>query len=168
MISSCFDFDNIFDTTKPIFLIGFMGCGKTFYGKQIAHKTKKDFIDIDEYISRKHQKTIKEIFENEGEKHFRLLEKEALHEVIELKNIVVATGGGTPCFYDNMDKMNEKGITIYIETNQQILFENLHKSKDSRPLLANKNKKELLEYINKELNLREKYYKMAKYKRIYS
>jgi len=138
-----------------------MGCGKSTFGKFVAQKFRKTFIDLDEYISKKENKTIPEIFENEGENYFRLIEKKSIQQISQLKNVVVATGGGTPCFFDNMKLMTETGTTIYLKNSPQKLFETLLLIKETRPLLANKNEKELFDYINKELPLREKYYERA-------
>ena len=151
-------------SSKPLFLIGFMGSGKSTLGAIIAQKSCKRFIDLDIYISQKHNKSIPEIFENEDEHSFRVLEHNALLEIIRLKNIIVATGGGTPCFFDNMTLMNNYGITVYIKTLPEKLYERLAPNKNLRPLIAEKNDDELFEYIVKELSVREKYYALSLFK----
>ena len=153
---------DISNTNQPVFLIGFSGCGKSTLGAMIAQKTEKKFIDIDNYIVTKHNQSISQIFADKGEQGFRLIEKEALNEILNLKNIIIATGGGTPCFFDNMELMNKNGITIYLKLSPEKLFERLVTDKKSRPLLTEKDDKELLEYINNELRKREKYYEKAK------
>jgi shikimate kinase len=153
----------ITEDSRPLFLVGFSGCGKSTLGAMIARKTKKNFIDLDNYISAKHNKSISQIFEHNDEQEFRALEKEALCEIVKLKNIIVATGGGTPCFFDNMTMMNKSGITVYLKLSPQKLFERLASNKNSRPLLAKKDDNELFEYIKKELQIREKYYSQSKF-----
>ena len=143
------------ETSKPLFLIGFMGCGKSTSGALISQKTGKEFIDLDIYITQKHNKSIPEIFENEGEQAFRLIEHSALKEIINIKNIIVATGGGTPCFFDNMELMSQNGITVYLKSSTKKLFERLISLKNTRPLLSG--------LSDEELEEREKYYLMSSY-----
>jgi len=150
-------------TSKPLFLIGFMGCGKSTSGALIAQKTGKEFIDLDLYISQKHNKSISEIFENNGEQAFRLIEHSALKEIIKFKNIIVATGGGTPCFFNNMELMNQNGFTVYLNTSPEILFERLISLKNTRPLLSGLSDEELEEFIKKELADRERFYTLCFY-----
>jgi len=150
-------------TFNPIFLTGFSGSGKSSKGAFLAKKYQKNFIDLDNYIVEKNNKTISEIFENEGEQEFRKLEHNALKEISALKNSIVATGGGTPCFFDNMTLMNKSGVTIFLKTSVETLFKRLVSDKKSRPLLAGKSDDEILEYIKKELKMREKFYNMAQY-----
>jgi len=98
---------------QRIFLVGFMGSGKTAMGKLLARRHGLSFIDLDSYIESKFRKTIAQIFTEAGETGFRKIEKNCLHEVAEFEDVVIATGGGAPCFYDNMDFMNQCGETIY-------------------------------------------------------
>ena len=106
-----------------IFLIGFMGCGKTTLGKKLAKHLNFNFIDLDRFIENKTVKSINVIFDEKGEQYFRDLEKESLNEIYKMDNLVIATGGGTPCFSDNMQTMLEKGICIYLKMEAEDLAE---------------------------------------------
>ena len=146
-----------------VFLIGFMGSGKTTIGEQLAAELDYRFIDLDAHIEAKHGKSIKALFEYHGEDHFRELENQALMEVSEVAgNIVVASGGGTSCFYNSIDYMNKVGITIYLRVEVAELLARLIDSKRDRPLLWGKTKEELNEYIIRVLDERKKYYEQAK------
>jgi shikimate kinase len=147
-----------------IFIIGFMGSGKTKRGKKIAKKLGYKFYDLDELIEKKYDKKIPALFKEEGEEIFRKYESEALKEVIAFDNIIVSTGGGTPCFYNNIDTMNKNGITLYLKAEPEFLVSRLLKSKkNNRPLIIGKNKEELIDFINTTLTQREQYYSQAKY-----
>ncbi|NJM14306.1 MAG: shikimate kinase [Bacteroidales bacterium] len=104
-----------------VFLVGFMGSGKTTIGKKLAHLLGKAFIDMDEYIENKQGKTIAEIFSAVGEETFRALEKEKLCELVKLNNTVISTGGGAPCFHNNMQLMNAHAETIYIQVPNEVI-----------------------------------------------
>src|SRR5215217_1973749 len=110
---------------NSVFLIGFMGSGKTFVGKKLAQLLKTTFIDLDEVIEKSEEKTISQIFSQNGEEFFRERESHYLKSLSERSNVVIATGGGTPCFHDNMKWMNENGITIYLKAKSEILFDRL-------------------------------------------
>tara|TARA_B100000953_G_scaffold126362_1_gene104162 strand:- start:766 stop:1263 length:498 start_codon:yes stop_codon:yes gene_type:complete len=146
-----------------IFLIGFMGCGKTTLGKKLAKDLNYNFIDLDNYVEKKTNKTIIEIFENKGEKEFRIVEKESLMEVCKKDNIVIATGGGTPCFFDNMQKILGSGKAIYLKMKIEDLLERLETDKSQRPLIKNKSAKELENFIHNKLSEREYFYKKSDY-----
>lgn len=139
-----------------------MGSGKTTAGKQLASKMNCSFCDLDHYIESRYQKTISQIFDEYGEEKFREIEKNMLREVSEIENIVIATGGGTPCFFDNMDHMNIKGVTVYLYSSPEILSKRLGLAKDKRPLIANKSDIELLDFIQNTLDKRNPFYKKAK------
>jgi shikimate kinase len=145
------------------FLIGYMGSGKTTYGKLVGKALNLSFIDLDGYIEKKTMKTITELFDELGEDGFRKLEKESLHEVSQLKDILVATGGGTPCFSNNMEYMNANGETIYLRTSVRELRERLRMSKTKRPLIQGKDLDQLETYIAASLEKREPFYLKAKY-----
>ena len=100
---------------ERIFLIGFMGSGKTTLGKALAQKLGVDFIDLDLYIETRYHKTVREIFAESGEERFRQIEKSLLHEVADFENVIIAAGGGTPCFFDNIDYMNGHGTCVYLK-----------------------------------------------------
>ena len=146
-----------------IFLIGFMGCGKTTLGKKLAKHLNYNFIDLDSYIEKTTNKTITEIFENKGEKKFRIVEKENLMEVCKKDNLVIATGGGTPCFFDNMQKILDNGKAIYLKMEIEDLLERLETEKSQRPLIENKSTKELENFIRNKLSEREYFYKKSNY-----
>lgn len=154
-------------TFKPtvliIFLLGFMGAGKTTQGKNLSRLLEFDFVDLDHLIEIDEGKTIPEIFEHSGEQYFREIEATCLRKLEGRKNLVVSLGGGTPCFSDNMIWMNEHGITIYLKMDAQALRTRLLKSKTNRPLLKDKTHDEILDYIRKTLHEREKYYLMANF-----
>ncbi len=146
---------------KRIFLIGYMGAGKTTIGKELAKHLSLSFIDLDAYIQSKYRKTIAEIFDNLGEKEFRKIEKKTLNEVSLIEDVVISTGGGAPCFFDNMEVMNNAGVTVYIEAEPEELASRLLASKTVRPLIAGKSKEELIPFISEHLKKRERYYNKA-------
>ncbi|MCQ2217625.1 MAG: shikimate kinase [Paludibacteraceae bacterium] len=146
-----------------IFLIGYMGCGKTTTGKRIAKKYGLDFIDLDHYIENRYFKTIPQLFEEKGEDGFRQIEHNMLIEVSEFENAVISTGGGAACFFDNMDIMNKSGETIYLKASPENLFKYLKTATQNRPLLQGKNDEELLQFIKEGLEKREPFYMKAKH-----
>lgn len=145
------------------FLIGYMGSGKTTYGKLLTKSLNLSFVDLDVWLENKHQKTITQLFDEVGEDGFRKLEREALHEVSKLENVIIATGGGTPCFFDNMEFMNAQGETIYLRTSVRELRDRLKMSKTKRPLIQGKDLRELEDYIASHLEKREPFYMKSKY-----
>ena len=145
-----------------IFLIGYMGSGKTTLGRKLAYILKYQFIDLDEYIEEHEGRTISQIFDEDGENYFRKLERVYLDRVIKKEDVVISTGGGTPCFFDNMELMNEYGKTIYINMHPKSILPRLLSSPSKRPLFSGKDKKEMLDYVFKTLRSREKYYNKAK------
>ncbi|NLB25271.1 MAG: shikimate kinase [Bacteroidales bacterium] len=147
-----------------IYLIGFMGCGKTTLGKKLSKYTGLQFIDMDSYIEERNCKTVPQIFAEEGEAKFRKKERRALEELSQFSNVVIATGGGAPCFFDNIDLMNRSGKTIYLDIDPKILAGRLSNSKIDRPLIKGKSQQELVDYINKTLKQRDKYYKKATFR----
>lgn len=148
---------------KPIFLIGFMGSGKSTMGHKLSRILKYRFIDLDQFLIRKHELSIGDLFARFGEEGFRRLEREALQELAEEEGCIIACGGGTPCYADNMQMINEKGTTIYLQTDLEVLFQRLKTSATERPLLAGKSEEELRETIESLLNIRKAYYEQAKY-----
>ena len=141
-----------------IFLIGFMGCGKSTAGKKLALELNLTFIDLDSFIEQKHNCKISEIFEKQGEEKFRQIEQSALISILEFDNVIVATGGGTPCFSNNMELMNSNGYTIYFKMSPEDLVKRLDPSDDSRPLIKNMSSHQLFDYVSNTLEKREKYY----------
>ena len=153
-----------YESMNRIFLIGYMGSGKTTIGKLLAKKLGYSFIDMDHHIEEKQFKTISQIFAEKGEEEFRRLEQNCLHEVADFENIVISTGGGAPCFFDNMDYMNSHGLTIYLKLTVEELAERLELVGISkRPLLAGKSSDELRQFITEGLQKRESFYEKAAY-----
>lgn len=147
---------------QRIFLIGFMGSGKSSMGRLLARTNGLNFIDLDAYIENKYHLGIADIFAQEGEEGFRLKERTCLHEVAYFENVVIATGGGAPCFFDNMALMNKQGETIYLRLTPEHLAVRLSAARSAvRPLVRNKSGAELLQYITKTLQQREPYYLQA-------
>ena len=146
-----------------IFLIGYMGAGKTTLGKAFARAMGLTFVDLDWYIEERYHKTVRQIFEERGEDGFRELEKRMLHETGEFEDVVISVGGGTPCFFDNMDYMNLVGETVFLDVDVKVLFRRLKVAKQQRPLLANKTDEELMTFIVEALQKRLPFYSKAKY-----
>ena len=144
-----------------IFLIGFMGSGKSHTGKELAQLLQYPFIDLDDWIEEKAQKTISAVFAENGEKYFRELERTALEEMIQFENAIIACGGGTPCFHGNIEWMNNNGLTIYLETKDDILLTRLEPEKKHRPLLQKYDKVQLKLFIQEKIKERSKYYNQA-------
>lgn len=150
---------------ERIFLIGYMGSGKTTMGKMLAQKMNFVFVDMDAMIEEKYHKTVSQIFAEMGQDKFREIEWQCLHEVAEFQNTVIATGGGAPCFFDNMEFMNSKGLTIYLKMTPQQLAMRLESSKaGKRPLLADRKGEELRKFIQEGLEMRELFYEKAQIK----
>jgi shikimate kinase len=144
-----------------IFFVGFMGCGKTSWGKKLAAHLDYDFLDLDHLLEEKAGMTIAEYFSSLGEEPFRQLESSILKETTYPENVIVSTGGGLPCFFDNMDWMNANGETLYIKLTPATLADRLDKGKAKRPLLQDKHGDELISFIASKLAEREGYYQKA-------
>lgn len=145
-----------------IFLIGYMGAGKTTAGKELANILNLDFIDLDLYIESRYHKSINQIFTEHGESKFREIESKLLKEVSDFENTVISTGGGTPCFFDNMQHMNNCGTTLYLKSSTKTLADRLFLNKDKRPLLKDKTEEELFIFVDENLAKREPFYSQAK------
>ena len=137
-----------------IFLIGYMGAGKTTLGKAFAREMGLTFVDLDWYIEERFHKSIRQLFTERGEDGFRELEKRMLHEAAEFEDVVISTGGGTPCFLDNMEYMNTMGDTIFLDVDIKVLFRRLKVAKQQRPLLVQKTDEELMAFITENLQKR--------------
>lgn len=148
---------------KRIFLIGYMGSGKTTLGRAYSKDQGLTFIDLDWYIEERFHKTVQQIFAERGEEGFREIERRMLHEVADFEDVVIAAGGGTPCFYDNMDFMNERGVTVLLQAQPSTLFNRLKVAKSQRPLLADKSDDELMAFIMAGLQKRQVFYSKAQY-----
>ena len=144
-----------------IYLVGYMGCGKSTIGRKLAESLGISFVDLDKYIEERYFKSIPTIFFEEGEEGFREKERISLLEVSQFENVVVGTGGGAPCFFDNMEVMNNNGITVYIAPDTEVLAARLLKSKTERPLIINKSSEELISFINVALQKRAPFYEKS-------
>ena len=144
-----------------IILIGYMGAGKTTIGKILAKDLGVPFYDLDWYIETRMRKKVKQIFDERGEEGFRIIERNMLHEVAEFEDVVVACGGGTPCFFNNMEYLVGQGDVVYLRGTPDVLFRHLKMGKGVRPLLLGKSDEELLEYIKENVEKREEFYMKA-------
>ncbi|MEI2271388.1 shikimate kinase [Sphingobacterium sp. ML3W] len=146
---------------KPIFLIGYMGSGKTTLGKKLANKLDLPFIDTDEEIVKQIGMSITEYFGEHGEAAFRELEREQIRKFAD-NYAVISTGGGAPCFFDNMDWIKANGYAVYLQMSPKALFDRLSQSKlHKRPILIGKSPEELRVFIEEKLTEREPYYNQA-------
>ena len=146
-----------------IILLGYMGAGKTTVGKALAAALNVPFYDLDWFITTRYRRSVPEIFAERGEAGFRELEQRMLHEAAEFEDIVLSCGGGTPCFFDNMEYMNSLADTIYLKATPEVLAMHLRMGKGKRPLLEGKSPEELEDYIREMLVTREPFYSKAKY-----
>ena len=149
---------------RRIFLIGYMGSGKTTLGKAFARFLRLQFIDLDAYIEERFHKTVSQIFAEKGESGFREVEHHLRREVGEFEDVVIAAGGGTPCFFDNIDYMNRAGQTVFLDVRTDVLLRRLKAGKAKRPLLAGKTDAELEGVITEGLARRRPYYSQAAYR----
>lgn len=146
---------------RKIFLVGYMGSGKTTIGRRLAEKMNMHFVDLDLFIENRYRKNVRDIFTEKGEASFREIENNALKEVACFENVLVSTGGGTPCFFNNMEFMNSVGTTIYLKVSEEELANRLNLAKQNRPLIQNKTKEELMVYIHDSLIQRESFYNQS-------
>ena len=146
-----------------VILIGYMGAGKTTVGKALAQELGVPFYDLDWYITNRMRKTIAQIFEERGEEGFRQIERNMLHEVAEFEDVVISCGGGTPCFFDNIDYMKQQATVVYLKAEPEVLYKHLAMSKNDRPLLRGKSQEELITFITEQLEKRSPYYTKAAY-----
>jgi shikimate kinase len=140
-----------------------MGAGKTTVGKALSKELGATFYDLDWYIESRMRKTVAQIFAERGEEGFRKMEYNMLHEVAEFENVIISCGGGTPCFFDNMDYLNQQGQTVYLKAAPEVLYHHLLMGKVERPLIKGKSPEELITFIRQQLDKREPYYSKAKY-----
>jgi len=145
-----------------VFLVGFMGCGKSYIGRKIAPAMEFAYVDMDKAIEEQEQQTVKQIFETKGEAYFRKLEHNFLLEINKDDNIIISTGGGVPCFHNNMEIMNQKGITIYLNRDKELVLSRLKKGIEKRPLLQGLTDDELANFYDSKLAERKQFYEQAK------
>lgn len=146
---------------KPIFLIGFMGSGKSTLAEALSNATGLEYIDLDTYIECRFHANVREIFAREGETGFREIERQMLREVSAFEDVIIACGGGTPCFFNNMDLMNRSGLTIFLRTSHARLLERLKLGRTRRPLIATMTDDQLSDYITTALANRMPHYSQA-------
>ena len=148
---------------KSIIIIGYMGAGKTTVGKALAKELGVMFYDLDWYIESRMRKTVKQIFDEVGEEGFRQIEHNMLHEVAEFENVVVSCGGGTPCFFDNIDYMNQVGEVFYLKASPETILQHLSMSRGERPLLKDKTPEQLQQFVTEQLAQREPFYSKTRH-----
>lgn len=145
-----------------IFLIGFMGSGKSYWGRQLSQKLNLPFFDLDEQVVNSAGKSINEIFEQDGEEFFRLSEKDTLHIITESHDsFIMACGGGSPCYFNNIEYMNQSGTTVWINSSFATLIERLEKEKEHRPLLRKMTREQMKAFIIRKFSDRKIYYEQA-------
>lgn len=147
---------------RSIYLLGFMGAGKTTVGKRLAKQLDYEFVDLDQLVRTLAGMTINDMFHKAGEQSFRKLEQTALKQLKGRERLVIATGGGTPCYYDNMDRMRENGYTIYLKAKPLTLMKRLRNDRAGRPLLRGlETDEQLLDFITRTLEQRKPFYHRA-------
>jgi shikimate kinase len=149
-------------TEYRIFLVGMMGSGKSYWMKKLAKKLKVTGYDMDMLVEAWEGKTLLELFTEDGEAYARKADANVLRFFGEKKKYVVGTGGGSPCFHDNMKWMNSQGLTIWLNESEEVLYERLRNEKSHRPLISHLNDEELRLFISNKLSEREPFYSMAK------
>jgi len=140
-----------------------MGSGKTTVGKALSKETGMMFYDLDWYIENRMHSSVSKLFSERGEESFRRTEYNMLHEVAEFEDVIISCGGGTPCFFDNMDYLNQQGDVVYLKATPEVLYSHLLMAKVERPLLKGKSPDELIAYIREHLKERTPYYEKARY-----
>jgi len=154
--------DNRSPIKSKIFLIGFMGSGKTHWARLLSSAYQLSYADLDDVIEKEYNQKIATIFKEKGEAYFREIEAKVLRSFSEEQNCIIACGGGTACYHDNMQWMNENGITVYLQDSPAVLAKRLLKEKSHRPVLMNIPDNELESFIAGKLTERESFYKQAK------
>lgn len=146
---------------NPIFLIGYMAAGKTTLGRALARKLNLPFIDLDFYIEQRFHTTVKHIFADKGEEAFRKIENSLLHEAGEFEDVIISCGGGTPCFFDNMDYMLRRGKVVWLQADTECIARRVMARPDKRPLLAGLEPDALRKKIDDGLSRRIHFYSRA-------
>lgn len=147
-----------------IILVGYMGAGKTTLGKALATSMGREFHDLDWLIEEQTGMTIPQIFAKQGEDGFRQIERQTLMNAVGRNGMVLAVGGGTPCFFDNIDVMNSHARTVYLQASPETLMAHIRMGSSKRPLVDGKTDSELLDYIEHSLKAREPFYNRTNYK----
>ena len=146
-----------------VFLIGYMASGKSTAAKKLAKKLEVQFVDLDREVAKSTGVSIPEIFKTKGERGFRKLERAELRKWIGQDDFVMATGGGTPCFFESMDEMNGAGVTIYLQMTPKAVVDRVQSSKEERPILKGLSEEKMLEKVTFQLEKREPFYSRAQW-----
>ena len=146
---------------KRIYLIGYMGAGKTSVGRILAQRMNLMFIDLDQYIENRFHRTVPQLFVEKGESGFRTLEQHMLAEVSDFEDVLISTGGGTPCFFDNMEQMKQHGTIVYLHVSVEELVKRLMLHQNTRPLLKDMSREEMTAFVADALEKRDSYYRQA-------
>ena len=146
-----------------VYLVGFMGSGKSYTGQQLATALNLPFVDLDVRLETQEGRSIGQIFETDGEAHFRQLEAKILRDTINEHSTIISCGGGAPCFHQNMDWINAHGLSIYLQASVELLAKRLKKGQAQRPLVRDFNETQLEAFIAERLSARESFYHQAKY-----
>jgi shikimate kinase len=146
-----------------VYLVGFMGSGKSYTGQQLATALNLPFVDLDVRLETQEGRSIGQIFETDGEAHFRQLEAKILRDTINEHSAIISCGGGAPCFHQNMDWINAHGLSIYLQASVEILVKRLKKGQAQRPLVRDLSETQLEAFIAERLSARESFYHQAKY-----
>lgn len=147
---------------QPLFIIGYMATGKTTFGKALSRATGRRFIDLDFYIEQRYHATVREIFDVKGEAEFRRIEREMLHETAGFEDCIISCGGGTPCFFDNMEFMNAHGTTLWLRASEETLFSRLVRKREKRPLIASLSDEGIRSFVSGQLEARSPFYSKAR------
>ena len=156
--------NKILQNHSLIYLVGMPASGKTTFGKKLASKIGYDFVDLDQIIINQEKQNITDIFENKGEDYFRIVERDTLHLTNSFIKTVIATGGGAPCFFNNMDFINKNGLSIWLNVSIESLAMRIMQGESERPMFKNKNRNEIIEFLQLKLSEREPFYQKAKLK----
>jgi shikimate kinase len=143
---------------ENIYIIGMPGSGKSTWGKRLANALNYDFVDLDTLIEQQKSSTIEQIFSEKGEDFFRELERKILHQTTHFTHTIIACGGGTPCFFDNMNWINSNGKSIYFKANVSLILNRIEGSKAQRPLFLGMSRDEMKEKIEELLSIRNPFY----------
>jgi shikimate kinase len=144
-----------------IYLVGYMGSGKSSVGKKLATRMGYSFLDLDNVIEEEQRQAVSEIFTQKGEDAFRSLERLALHQTFDMENVVVSTGGGAPVFFDNMEMMKGSGLSIYLRATPEVLVSRLLRNQHLRPLIASLNQEEIHLFVKNQLEKRSVFYERS-------
>ncbi|MDE5585799.1 MAG: shikimate kinase [Muribaculaceae bacterium] len=145
-----------------IFIIGYMASGKTTFGRALARRTGMQHIDLDFYIEQRFHSSVREIFASKGEAGFRRIESAMLREVGEMNDVVISCGGGTPCFGDNLDYMNEHGLTVCLHASDDVIADRIIQAPGKRPLMTGKPREEILQTLREHMQVRKPFYDRAR------